>query len=75
MSGMFSKIVCSGRGPSIHENLILAKNGDRRLISWSNTAMLGRDGSVQYVISTGRDITSQREAEIEEREEGPIGIR
>lgn len=25
--------VCSGRGPSIHENLILAKNGDRRLIS------------------------------------------
>ena len=58
--------VCSGRGPSIHESLILAKNGDRRLISWSNTAMLGRDGSVQYVISTGRDITRQREAEIEE---------
>ncbi len=44
---------------------MLTKNGDKRLISWSNAAMLGGDGSVQYVISTGTDITGQRKAEIE----------
>jgi PAS domain S-box-containing protein len=55
----------SGGWPSLHENLMLTKNGDSRLISWSNTAILGSDGSIQYIISTGTDITRQREAEME----------
>jgi PAS domain S-box-containing protein len=39
----------------------LAKDGTRRLISWSNTAFPRENGSVEYVIGTGIDISEQRE--------------
>ncbi len=41
----------------------LAKDGTRRLIAWSNTAFPREDGSVEYVIGTGIDISEQREVE------------
>ncbi|HSJ54261.1 MAG TPA: PAS domain S-box protein, partial [Anaerolineae bacterium] len=57
-----------GRFPNRFENVWLAKDGSRHLISWSNTAMLNSDGSVEYVIGIGIDVTEQRRAE-EEREQ------
>ena len=51
----------AGTFPNKHVNFWVAKDGGRRLISWSNTAVLGDDGSVQYVIGTGID-TTEREA-------------
>jgi PAS domain S-box-containing protein len=39
----------------------VARDGTRRLISWSNTAFTREDGSVEYVIGTGIDISEQRE--------------
>ena len=33
-----------------HENYWLTKGGARRLIAWSDTGVLGEDGSVEYVI-------------------------
>jgi PAS domain S-box-containing protein len=41
----------------------VARDGTRRLIAWSNTAFPREDGSVEYVIGTGIDISEQREVE------------
>lgn len=51
----------AGTFPNKHVNTWLTKDGDRLLISWSNTALLGADGSVGFVIGTGIDM-SEREA-------------
>jgi len=53
----------SGAFPNEHENYWLTKSGHRRLIKWSNTALTETDGSIEYVIGTGIDITDTRAAE------------
>jgi PAS domain S-box-containing protein len=53
----------SGEFPNQHENYWVTHSGDRRLISWSNTAIKTAEGSVEYVIGTGIDITERRAAE------------
>jgi PAS domain S-box-containing protein len=47
----------SGDFPGHHVNHWVAKDGSRRLIRWSNTAVLDVAGSVKYVIGTGIEIT------------------
>lgn len=49
---------------SEYQNYWRTKNGDKRLISWSNTVTIDGDGLVEYVIGTGIDITDRKEAEI-----------
>ncbi len=51
-----------------HENYWVAEDGERRLISWSNTTIRDRQGQVEYVIGTGVDITRRRQAEEELRQ-------
>ncbi|MHB8843142.1 MAG: hybrid sensor histidine kinase/response regulator [Nitrospirota bacterium] len=53
----------AGMFPNRHVNSWRIRDGSRRLISWSNTALTNNDGSVEYVIPTGIDITEQRHAE------------
>jgi PAS domain S-box-containing protein len=53
----------SGNFPNQHDNYWLMKNGDRRLISWSNTALVDEDGEVEYIVATGIDITDRADAE------------
>jgi len=53
----------AGQFPNQYENYLVAKTGVKRLISWSNTAMLDDKGEVQYVIGTGVDITERKQAE------------
>jgi PAS domain S-box-containing protein len=62
IKGVFSQLV-AGKFPSRWENPWITKDGRRRLIAWSNTAIVGADGSVENVIGTGIDITEQKEAE------------
>jgi PAS domain S-box-containing protein len=57
------KSLLAGKFPNRHENYWVAKDGSRRLIAWSNTAIVGPRGKVEYVIATGIDITEQRKAE------------
>jgi PAS domain S-box-containing protein len=52
-----------GQFPNEHENYWVAKDGSRHLIAWSNTAIVGADGAVEYVIAIGIDITERRLAE------------
>ncbi|MGC9356742.1 MAG: PAS domain S-box protein, partial [Anaerolineae bacterium] len=51
-----------------YENVWLTKNGESRLISWSNTALRDEKGAVEYVVATGVDVTELRESEAALRE-------
>jgi PAS domain S-box-containing protein len=64
VKAVFSEL-SAGQFPNRNENYWLTKNGSRRLISWSNTALLDDSGSVAHVIGTGIDITERRRAEEE----------
>ena len=52
-----------GKFPNEFENYWVTRDGNRRLIAWSNTALFSDHGSVEYVIGTGIDITERRHAE------------
>ncbi len=53
---VFEKL-SSGQFPDKHQNHWVAKDGSRRLMRWSNTAVPDASGSVKYIIGTGIDIT------------------
>lgn len=53
----------SGKFPQEYESHWVAKDESRRLIAWSNTALSNNGGSVEYIISTGIDITERRRTE------------
>ncbi len=53
----------AGQFPNEYENHWITKDGQRRLIAWSNTALLSPDGAVEYIVGTGIDITDRRQAE------------
>ncbi|HTL88455.1 MAG TPA: GAF domain-containing protein, partial [Leptolyngbya sp.] len=53
----------SGQFPITFENYWITRNRDRRLIAWSNTALIDSEGSVEYIIGTGIDITQRRQTE------------
>jgi PAS domain S-box-containing protein len=49
---------------SQYVNYWQTRNGEMRLINWSNTVIVDAHGLVEYVIATGIDITDCQEAEI-----------
>ena len=57
----------AGLFPRQYQNYWVAKSGARRLILWSNTALLDERGRVEYVLGTGIDITEHHEAEMARR--------
>ena len=57
----------AGDFPSEFENYWVAKDGRRRLIAWSNTALMGADETIEHIVATGIDITERRQAELEIR--------
>ncbi len=59
---VFSEL-CAGHFPNQAENYWKTKDGKLRLIAWSNTAMLDSKGNVEYIISSGIDITEHRQME------------
>ncbi|RUR76223.1 GAF domain-containing protein [Chlorogloeopsis fritschii PCC 9212] len=46
-----------------YENYWRTKDSSLRLISWSNTVLQDYEGSVEYIIGTGIDITERKRAE------------
>jgi diguanylate cyclase (GGDEF)-like protein/PAS domain S-box-containing protein len=46
--------------PNRNENDWVTRNGERRRISWSNTALLDDNGEVRYLIASGIDITERQ---------------
>jgi PAS domain S-box-containing protein len=51
-----------------HEDKILTRDGDPRIIAWSNTVLRDLQGAIIGVTGIGADITEQRRAEEELRE-------
>jgi PAS domain S-box-containing protein len=49
--------------PNQHENHWVDRDGGRRLIAWSNTALLDDADEVAFVVGTGIDITDRTRAE------------
>ncbi len=49
--------------PTSYEGYWLMRDGSRRLIAWSNTALLDPAGRPEYVIATGIDMTERRRAD------------
>jgi diguanylate cyclase (GGDEF)-like protein/PAS domain S-box-containing protein len=58
------EILLAGNYPNTYESYWLTKDGEKRLISWSNTVLVDMKGNVEYIIATGIDITESRHAEI-----------
>ena len=54
--------------PGEQENYWVSRDGQRRLISWSNTSLKDAEGRVTHVIGTGIDVTARRQAENEVKE-------
>ncbi|HEX9996266.1 MAG TPA: PAS domain S-box protein, partial [Abditibacterium sp.] len=53
----------AGHFPLFNENYWLTKDRQRRLIAWSNTALVDAHGVVEYIVATGTDITERKEVE------------
>lgn len=52
-----------GQNQTVKENHWRTKEGERRLIRWSNTVLRNEDGQINFVIGTGIDITERRQLE------------
>ncbi|MBN3908159.1 MAG: response regulator [Nostoc sp. NMS1] len=50
----------TGRGFLEYENHWVMKDGSCRLIAWSNTFLKDYQGSVEYIVGTGTDITERK---------------
>ncbi len=53
----------AGQLPGKYQTCWVAKDGSRRLIDWSNTALFNAQGTAEYIIATGIDITERQSAE------------
>ncbi len=53
----------AGDFPIVYENDWLARDGSRRRITWSNTALLDADGHPEHIVGIGLDVTEQRAIE------------
>ncbi len=53
----------AGQFPINHTNYWRTRSGSRRLIAWTDTVLLNNNGKVEYIISTGLDITEQQQTE------------
>jgi PAS domain S-box-containing protein len=53
----------AGEPTSQHENHWVARDGQRRLVSWSNAALFDESGAVRSIVATGLDLTDRTRAE------------
>jgi diguanylate cyclase (GGDEF)-like protein/PAS domain S-box-containing protein len=60
---VFADLLADLPGAWHHENEILTKGGDRRLIRWNNSALRAGSGATVGTASIGEDITEQKQAE------------
>ncbi|MFB0556142.1 MAG: PAS domain S-box protein [Phycisphaerae bacterium] len=64
VKAVFEKnIQAETQAPECYENPILTKDGQERLISWHNTILRDKKGSVIATLSSGEDITERKKAE------------
>ncbi len=64
---IFAESVETGEFPEQHENEIITRSGEHRMISWNNTLLFDSEGNVIGLTGIGEDITERRMAEEELR--------
>ncbi|HEY9671327.1 MAG TPA: PAS domain S-box protein [Waterburya sp.] len=62
VTAVFQELL-SANFPNEYENYWVARDGSRRLVSWSNTVLFDSDGLIKYIIGIGIDITERKQAE------------
>ena len=62
IKGIFEALI-QKRPIDYYENEIVSREGKRHLIAWRNSALYDEHGDITATISSGIDITAQREAE------------
>src|SRR5690606_24921148 len=62
VEAVFQRIY-AGAYPNANVNHWLTRDGKRRLIEWSNTALTDEHGQVTHVVSSGVDITVRKQLE------------
>lgn len=55
----------AGQNPVKYENQWQTKTGFPRLIAWSSTGLFDKHGNIDYIVSTGTDITEQKQTQAE----------
>jgi PAS domain S-box-containing protein len=63
---VFTTVILTSSFPSYHENEIISRAGERRLIAWYNTILKDAHGEVVGIASLGDDITKRRQDEEEQ---------
>ncbi len=58
--GKVFKELLHGMYPNTHENHWITKYGEKKFIAWTNTVVPDQKGGVENIISTGIDITEQK---------------
>jgi PAS domain S-box-containing protein len=61
--GIFDEMVCSGTFPLYYENEIMTRQGEKKLIFWSNTVLCDTLGNIAGAAGIGEDITERKKAE------------
>lgn len=46
------------------ENPVLTKSGEERMIAWRNSSLLDKDGNIIGVLTSGEDVTQEREVQM-----------
>ena len=60
---VFDAAIAKGELPARFENELCTRNGERRLVAWSNSLVRDSAGLIAGVASIGEDITERRQAE------------
>ncbi|PSB24122.1 GAF domain-containing protein [Stenomitos frigidus] len=62
MQTVFAEVLTQNAHP-YHQNAILTRSGEERLIAWNNTMLKSSDGAIVGSISIGEDITERQKVE------------
>jgi len=63
VKAVYKKLRTGEQRKNTGENYWLTRDGQKRLIRWNNTTLPDKDGMLEYIVSSGIDITEQYEAE------------
>ena len=67
VKAVFEKLK-TGQFPIEHKSYWRTRTGSQRLVAWTNTVLLNQQGTVEFIISTGLDITEHQRTEAALRE-------
>ncbi|MGC1217957.1 MAG: ATP-binding protein [Phormidesmis sp.] len=59
MQGIFRQLI-AGQTNSYYESTWLGKAGEMHVIAWSNTVLSNSSGQVEFIVSSGIEVTEQR---------------